>query len=87
MAEPVDLDAVLSTVIKRAPGLRSAGVTTITIDGVSFALAPPEVVPTRAAIDDVPDEDYSDPLDDPKTYGRMTGTPGFQRPRNEGGQP
>ena len=59
-----------------ADKLRKAGVLRLELTGCVMELAPvPEPMPSRAP---EPDE-YSDPLDDPATYGLRNTVPGFRR--------
>jgi hypothetical protein len=70
-----DLDAILATIIRRAPELRTAGVVTLTVDGVTLALREPD---TAAPVADDPTPEPA-LIDDPDTY--PTGkVPGFERP-------
>lgn len=70
----------MDLVISRAAALRAAGVTTITIGGVTVTLAPPEPAPIPTTPDARSDENNDDdPLSDPSTFGGR-GVPGFTRP-------
>lgn len=75
----------LDLIEKRASRLRAAGVTHVELEGFKVDLAapePPEIVIANA---EPPAPDYSDPLDDPATYGRRDGSvPGFRRRLPEG---
>ncbi len=88
MASP-DLtpDEWMTLIVGRAGDLRKAGVTKLTIDGVGFELSAhePQLV-ERVQLGEVDDGAFLNPLDDPKTYGRASGTPGFERPRKGGDQ-
>lgn len=68
----------MDLVIARAPALRAAGVTSLTVDGVVILLAPAE--PKVDATQSEPrSTGYVDPLDDAETFGGR-GLPGFTRP-------
>jgi hypothetical protein len=73
---PADL---LDLVIDRAPRLRASGVRCVQIDGLRVELDPVEVAPVFQTISlgSEPEEQDIDPLFDPATYGRKSGTPGF----------
>jgi hypothetical protein len=62
-----------------APRLRSAGFQSLTIDGITMVLAPPEPAPPEPTKDD---EKPKRDLDDVVTYGLPEGAevPGFRRP-------
>lgn len=92
-----DLDAKqwIALLIERARDLRAAGVTSLTIGDTSITLAPFEDAPAQTgttttqmtAMERIAagetDGTYLDVLDDPKTYGRTNGTPGFERPAKD----
>lgn len=67
-----------SLIAERAPALRAAGVTRLVLDGTEIDFAPhmPDVKPAIDA-----QFDYSDPLDDPATYGNTGNVPGYRIPR------
>ena len=67
----------IDTVIKRAADLRAAGVTTVTVDGCSVTLAPPEAV---EPVDVKPtiEDDPRGPLYSAATYPNGA-VPGFTR--------
>ena len=81
--------------IRKGHDLRAAGVLTLSIGDVSITLAPLESEPagtvatstTMTAMERIAagqtDGTYLDIMDDPRTYGRVTGTPGFERPRDD----
>ncbi len=83
-----DLEQTLATIAKFAATQRQR-VSTVTVDGVSFTLAPLELAPLEPApsqpID--PKKPVVDgpiaPLNDPASYGWPEGTepPGFKDPR------
>ncbi len=73
-------DAWISLIVARADELRAKGVTTLTIDGVSFTLAAAEPVPDKPTRSD--DDEPLDVFNDPATYGRTSGVPGFTRPKD-----
>lgn len=73
-----DLEARLKLIVKAAPDLRKAGVTSVAIGDIKFELAPDqpgEVIPANTA----PPDDPHDPLKDPELYGgevpRRRGSP------------
>lgn len=76
----MNLAETLRIIADNAPALRAAGVQSLTVEGVSMVLVPPdppafvEVAPDR-------DEPTSD-MNDPTTYGLPEGAepPGFRRP-------
>lgn len=73
-----DLAAQLDLVIDRAPALRRAGVARVALGELELELAPHveagEAQPATPVV-----EEPADPLDDPMTFGRRTGVPGFPR--------
>lgn len=78
---------LLDLLIARAPALHAAGVTSLSIDGLSATLAPPppplDLRGTVVPDDDLPTHDHRDALNDPSLYGRGR-VPGFKRPsKNE----
>ena len=74
---PAELDAVLGVLTVRAGALRSAGVLELTVGDVRVALAPPDAPAEEQ--DEKAEPVYDDPLDDPMTFGRRSGVPGFPR--------
>ena len=75
---PSELDTLISTLVKRAPELIAAGVTSISLGELSATLerpppAPPQQIEKRPA-----PRDHVDPMRDPSTYvgGKV---PGFTR--------
>ena len=68
-----------SLIAERAPSLRAAGVTRVVLDGTEIDLAPhiPDVTKVTAESQ----FDFSDPLDDPATYGFTASVPGYRIPR------
>lgn len=72
---------LLDLIISRAPQLRTAGVRMVQLmgeDHVSFSMEPPEPAPPVGARTDEDEQpEPEDPLDDPATFGRKRGTPGF----------
>lgn len=75
---PADWIALL---IAQAKPLREAGVTSLTIDGVSVALSPWE--PPAEKGGRVDEDGAIGALDDAATYGRREGVPGFTRPTGD----
>lgn len=65
----------LALLTEHAPGLRRAGVRSLTVGDVTVTLAPPDVEPGPRG------EAYvsTDPLSDPDTYGFSGRIPGFTR--------
>jgi hypothetical protein len=80
-AEDSVISDVLDAVIARAEMLRTRGVRVVQVDGFRIELDPPEPAITPAmvaeAIASQEQTDEIDPLDDPATFGRKSGTPGF----------
>lgn len=72
-----DLEGVLTAITDKAKGLRDAGVTSLSIDGIRIELAPSDPPPMPKS-DGAPDE-FPSSLDDPMTYGRSRGVPGRSR--------
>lgn len=78
---PTDLEARLQLIAKEAPALRKAGVTSVTIGDVEFALAPYEPDLELASSTDLPTTPAKpdDPMKDPELHGgevpRRRGTP------------
>lgn len=70
------LEETLKTLAEHAPRLRTAGVRTLKVGDLSVTLAPPD---PPIVEDDGDDKDANDPLDDPATFGRLSGVPGYQR--------
>jgi len=78
-----DISTTLRVIAEHAPKLRAAGVHSLTVDGVSMVLLPPDPAPMpeqQATEDTSPTSD----MDDPATYGRPEGSelPGFRRPED-----
>jgi len=71
------LDERLTLIAAHAPKLRTAGIQSIEIDGISLTLAPPDA-PEPAKADE--QKDPTSDADDPVTYGRTEHVPGFERP-------
>jgi hypothetical protein len=69
---------LLDLIIDRAPRLRLAGVSSVELEHVSFALTPPEP-PDVTTTEDDEDDAPRDALHDPATYGRRKRVPGRQR--------
>lgn len=78
---------VIDLIVERAPRLRSAGVRNLEFDfdgcSVKLAIDPPEPLPP--VLTSVSDEqrEPTDPLYDPATFGRKSGTPGFDLAETE----
>jgi hypothetical protein len=74
-----DLAKQLETIAAHAPKLRAAGVQSLSIDGISMGLAPPDPPPPEPSTGD---QKQPRDLDDAVTYGLPEGAdvPGFQRP-------
>lgn len=80
MSAKTTLAEQLALIAEHAPHLRKAGVTSFTAKDCSFTLAPYlEPGPTQQTKADAVEEEPVDPLDDPMTFGRRTGVPGFPR--------
>jgi hypothetical protein len=76
--EAGQLDIVLAIILKRAEGLRAAGVREVAWGGVRFTLDP--AAPAAPEKDDTPKEAKPPPLRDPETYGSEDGRiPGLRR--------
>ncbi len=75
-----DLAKQLETIAAHAPKLRAAGVQSLTIDGISMELAPPDPAPVIEIKGE--SEKQGRNLDDAVTYGLPEGAevPGFRRP-------
>lgn len=71
--------AWIDLLVSRGPQLRAAGVTQLSIDGVSVTLAPAEATAPVDGKEREPESVTTDPLDDDATYGGR-GMPGFTRP-------
>ncbi len=69
---------LLDLIIDRAPRLRSAGISSVNLESISFTLAPADA-PIEVAADD---EDEVDALHDPATFGRRKSVPGQRRPKD-----
>lgn len=81
-----DLASLLDIIATKAPALRDAGVRTLEVAGIRMELDPPErgaVEVAAPTFDYVDATDYSDPLNDPTTFGRTSGLPGFGKPDPE----
>ncbi len=65
----------LDLLIRKAPALRSAGVTTIDLVGCRFEISPE--MPQLEQSDQGQQEHTLEPLDDPATYGRLGRVPGY----------
>ena len=81
-----DMADVLTLIAERAPALRSSGVRSFVIGDVRVDLEPAATPDyASAASDEDEDEEPSDPLDDPTTFGRPAGSrvPGYQRDDEE----
>ncbi len=72
-------DETLRKIAEHAPKLRAAGVQSLSVDGVSMVLLPPD--PPAQDAEPGTAEPSSD-RDDPNTYGLPEGAeaPGFRRP-------
>jgi len=75
---PRESEALLDLLIKRAPALIAAGVTSVQIEGLSATLSPPPAPPPLNAKPQPVAKPHIDPMRDPSTYpgGRV---PGFTR--------
>lgn len=86
MAAKPTPEAMLDAILSRVPALRAAGVSELSVGGVSLKLAAPVVV-DPLPVASVTAQDVSAPaLDDPESYGLPPGSqvPGFKhRRRNE----
>ena len=85
-ARKLDPAGWLTLLQERAPLLRAAGVRSLSIDGVSVELTPHEPPPPeRTAREMAEQEDPTDLLDDPASFGLRPGDPlpGFTRPKKE----
>lgn len=73
-----DVANLLDLIIDRAPRLRAAGVSSVELAGVRFAMLPPEA---PAAAEPVDDDDLGtvDALNDPTTFGRRRNVPGRRK--------
>ena len=68
----------IDVLVKRAPELRAAGVTSLTCDGISVTLAPAAPEPADEWVETPPQPDHTDPLSDPATYPNGV-VPSFDR--------
>lgn len=68
-----------SLIAERAPLLRAAGVTRLVIEGTEIDLAP-HIASEPIRVGPDAQFDYSDPLDDPATYGHTSTVPGYRIP-------
>lgn len=78
-----DIAAILDTVTAKAPGLRSAGVLSVTIADVVMQLSPTDHH-TGAGDDEPAGSEPADPLNDPALYGRGF-VPGYGPPTDDDG--
>lgn len=72
------LKAAIDLIVKSAPDLRAAGVTSLTCDGISVTLAPAAPEPADEWVEAPPQPDHTDPLSDPATYPNGV-VPSFDR--------
>jgi len=75
----------LELVLSKATELRSVGVESIAADGCAVCLLPAEPEPEPEAPTKEEVDAYLDPLDDPSTYGRRRGVPGYGKRWKEEG--
>lgn len=84
---PKAINAAIDAIISRAPDLRRAGITELSVGDLRLVVGtpwidPPTVTDARGLVvaPDAPPPEAVDPLNDPSTYpgGRV---PGFQRPK------
>lgn len=84
----LDPGAWLTLIAERAPGLRAAGVTALTLDGVRIQLAPfvPEPAPGQSATRQLAQVAPIDAYEDNATFGLPPDAPrpGFTRPQRDG---
>lgn len=75
-------ETLIDLAIERGPAMRAAGITHISIDGLSLVLAPPEQPAGDTKVEPTKPEPV-DPLADPATYGLSPGAqlPGFGEPQ------
>jgi hypothetical protein len=74
----MDIERVVSCLIRHGNDLRRAGVRDLRVGDVYVTLAAPDpVVEATPQSDEQPTS--MDPLDDPMTFGRTSGVPGFPR--------
>ena len=79
-----ELRGLLDLVIEKAGALRAAGVLRLAVDGVFQAdLTEPTPTITMATLGADEDSSPLHALDDPLTYGRSEGVPGFSRRTRE----
>ena len=78
-----ELERRLKLIADTAPGMRSAGVKSLDVDGITVRYAPPYGPPDTSPVvrpDKPPDEPTQEPeidaLDDPETYGGEV--PGYE---------
>jgi len=77
---PSEFAEVLDALRDRAAGLRAVGVREFVVGDIRVTLAAPEPLPDVSFDDDKQETSpILDPLDDPETYGRLSGVPGFSR--------
>jgi hypothetical protein len=76
-----DLPGLLALIEERAPRLRTAGVQSLIVGGVTMVLAPAD---PPQAVDIVEDDQPRSLMDDPEAYGLPpdADVPGFQRPND-----
>jgi hypothetical protein len=82
-----DPDVMLLLFVKRAPDLRAAGITSVSLDGFTVTLGPPDPVhtapePPEGDAPPPPPEPSDNPMQDAATYGGGR-VPGFQKPKKE----
>jgi len=71
-------EQLLDLIAAKAPRLRAAGVTQVTLEGCAFSLGPD---PTPATNEQQAVDDDLDPLTDPETFGRRREMPKVARVR------
>jgi hypothetical protein len=78
---PDDLAAQLALIASHAPKLRTAGVQSLTIGGLSLVLLPPDP-PESLDLAPAESDEPRSALEDPASYGLPDGAaiPGFTRP-------
>lgn len=79
MATDLSPEALLDLLVKRAPGLIAAGVTSVTVGSLSATLAAPQPTSAPETAKPAPAKPHIDPMRDASTYagGRV---PGYTRP-------
>jgi hypothetical protein len=73
----MNIDNVVACLIQNGDALRKAGVRDLRVGDIYVTLAAPDQV--AETTDAATDEDDGDPLNDPLTFGRKRGVPGFPR--------